>query len=274
MSQGYAVTSSLTGLAATAFTWSSAYTTNRARLNDGILDELASSASSAQASGQTLVINMGSATALVGFALLNHNLASGACTVRVRAADDAAITTNVVTAKAASTITTTAPNQKDTVLQFPSVTKQYWEFTFVHTGTKVVTIGEVLAFASITTLTRTSIYGDGESERAVLNKNVSQTGHQRATFLAGPIRTKRRIYKELSTAEKAELRAMWAASNYGTSNILWIDYIESTSTAATDAGMECLWGKIQEEFDWTQGDYRLFDPSDFTLVGQGREVGS
>lgn len=274
MSQGYAVTSSLTGLAATAFTWSSAYTTNRARLNDGILDELASSASSAQASGQTLVINMGSATALVGFALLNHNLASGACTVRVRAADDAAITTNVVTAKAASTITTTAPNQKDTVLQFPSVTKQYWEFTFVHTGTKVVTIGEVLAFASITTLTRTSIYGDGESERAVLNKNVSQTGHQRATFLAGPIRTKRRIYKELSTAEKAELRAMWAASNYGTSNILWIDYIESTSTAATDAGMECLWGKIQEELDWTQGDYRLFDPSDFTLVGQGREVGS
>ena len=274
MSQGYAVTNALTGLAATSFTWSSAYTTNRARLNDGILDELASSAGSAQASGQTLVINMGSATALVGFALLNHNLASGACTVRVRAATDAAITVGVVTAKDASTITTTAPDSKDTILQFPSVTKQYWELTFVHTGTKIVTLGEVLAFASITTLTRSSIYGDGESERAVINRNVSQLGHQRATFVGGPVRTKRHIYKDLSLSEKAEMRAMWAASNYGVSNILWLDYVESISTAATAAGMACLWGKIEPSFDWTQGDYQLFDPSDFTLLGQGREVGS
>lgn len=273
MSQGYAVTSSLTGLAATAFTWSSAYTTNRARLNDGILDEVASSAGSVQASGQTLAFDLGAATALVGLAILNHNLATGACTVLVEAAT-ASNYSDAATVKAASTITTTAPNSKDTVLQFPSVNKRYWRLTFVHSGTKVVTIGELLAFTSITTLTRSSIYGDGESERAVLNKNVSQTGHQRATLLAGPIRTKRRIYKDLSTAEKAELRAMWAASNYGTSNILWLDFIESTSTAATDAGMECLWGKIQEEFDWTQGDFRLFDPTDFTLVGQGREVGS
>lgn len=274
MSHGYSVTNTLTGLAAASFTWSSAYTVSRDRLNDGLLDALVSSAASAQASGQTLVIDFGGTWAGVGLALLNHNLASGACTVRVRGADDAAITVNVVTVKAASTIVTTAPNQKDTVLQFPAPFKRYIELTFVHTGTKIVTLGEVLALAAITTLSRTSIYGDGESERAVLNRNVSLTGHQRSTFLAGPIRTKRRIFKDLSTSDKAELRAMWAACTYGNSNLLWIDFVESTATAATDDAQECLWGKIEPEFDWTQGDYRLFDPNQFTIVGQGREVGS
>jgi hypothetical protein len=274
MSQGYAVTSALTSLAAGSFVWSSGYTTARTRLNDGIMDEVAAGSSSAQATGQTLVIDLGTATALVGFALLNHNLATGACTVRIRAADDAAITTNVVTAKAASTIVTTAPSNKDTVLQFVSVTKRYWELTFAHTGTKIVRLGELLAFASITTLTRGSIYGDGDSERPSLNKNVSSTGHQRATYLGGPVRTKRLIYKDLSTSELAELRAMWAASTYGVSNLLFIPYIESTATAATDAAQECLWGKMQEEFDFTRADFSLNDPSNFVIVGQGREVGA
>lgn len=274
MSQGYAVTNALSALAAGSFTWSSGYTTARTRLNDGVMDEVAAGSSSAQASGQTLVVDIGSATALVGFALLNHNLATGACTVRVRGADDAAITTNVVTAKAASTIVTTAPNEKDTVLQFPSVTKRYWELTFVHTGTKVVRLGELLAFASITTLTRGSIYGDGDDEKPFLNKNVSGTGHQRATYLAGPVRTKRLLYKDLSTSELAELRAMWAASTYGVSNLLFIPYIESTSTAASSAAQECLWGKLQGEFDFTRADFSLHDPSNFVIVGQGREVGA
>ena len=274
MSHGYAVTNALTGFANSAFTWSSAYTSDRRRLIDGMLDEIASSAASAQASGQTLVINMGSAVSLAGFALLNHNLSTGACTVRIRAADNAAISINVVTAKAATTIVTVAPNHKDTALQFPSVSKQYWELTFVHTGTKIVTIGELLALTAITTLSRTSIYGDGESERALLNMNTSGTGHQRSTFLGGPIRTKRRVFRDQSPSDRAELRAMWAACTYGNSNLLWIDFIESTATAATDDAQECLWGKIEPGFDWTQSDFRLFDPSQFTIVGQGREVGS
>lgn len=274
MSQGYAVTNALAGLAASAFTWSSAYAVSRGRLNDGILDELASSATSAQASGQTLVINMGAPVALVGLALLNHNLASGACTVRVRAATDAAITTGVVTAKAATTIVTTAPNQKDTALQFPTQTKQYWELTFVHTGTKIVTIGEVLAFTAITTLTRHSVYGDGESERAVLNMNTSRTGHQRATFVGGPIRTKTLPFTDLSTSDKAELRALWAATTYGVNNLLWLELIESTAIAATDAAQECLWGKVEESFAWTQDDFHLFNYGGITITGQGREVGS
>lgn len=272
MSQGYAITNALTGLAATAFTWNSAYTVNRTRLNDGIMDEPVSSAASPGGSPTTLSINLGTPTALVGFALLNHNLASGACTVGITAGTDGI--TYGTTAKATTTIVTTSPDHKDTVLQFPSASFQYWRLTFVHTGSKVVTLGEVLAFTSITTLTRASIYGDGEEERAIVNRNVSQLGHQRATFVGGPVRTKRRIYKDLSLSEKAELRAMWAASNYGVSNILWLDFIESASTAATANGMACLWGKIEPSFDWTQGDFQLFDPSDFTLLGQGREVGS
>lgn len=272
MSQGYAITNALTSLAATAFTWSSAYTTNRARINDGILDELASSASSAQASGQTLSLNLGSATALVGLALLNHNLASGACTVTITAGTDGV--TYGTTVKAASTITTTGPNSKDTILQFPSASFQYWRFTFAHTGTKIVTLGEVLALTAIATLSRTTIYGDGENEQAILNKNISATGHQRATFVGGPVRTKRLIYKDLSTSEKAELRAMWAATSYGAANLLWLEFIESTADAATEAAQECLWGKIEDTFEWTQDDYRLFNSNPFNLVGQGREVGS
>lgn len=274
MSQGYAVTNALSSLAAGSFTWSSGYTTARARLNDGIMDEVAAGSSSAQASGQTLVIDMGSATALVGFALLNHNLASGACTVKIRGADDSGISVNVVTAKDASTIVTTAPSEKDTVLQFPSVTKRYWQLEFVHTGTKIVRLGELLAFASITTLSRGSIYGDGDGERAFLNKNVSGTGHQRATYLGGPVRTKRLMHKDLNASELAELRAMWAASTYGVSNLLFIPYIESVSTAASSAAQECLWGKMQEEFDFTRADYSLNDPGNFVIVGQGREVGA
>lgn len=272
MSQGYAVTNALSALAAASFTWSSGFTTARSRLNDGVMDEVAAGSSSAQASGQMLSIDLGAATALVGFALLNHNLASGACTVAITAGTDGI--TYGTTVKAASTIVTTAPNEKDTALQFPSASFRYWRLTFVHTGTKIVRLGELLAFTSITTLTRNSEYGDGDNERAFLNKNVSGTGHQRATYLGGPVRTKRLIHKDQNDSERAELRAMWAATTYGVSNLLFMPYIESTATAATSAAQECLWGKLQEEFDFTRADFNLNDVSNIVLVGQGREVGA
>ena len=95
MSHGYATVNALSGLAATSFTWSSAYIVGRSRLNDGKQDEIAASASTAQASGQTLVFDLGTAQALVGIVLLGHNLATGACTVTVEGADNAAITAYV-----------------------------------------------------------------------------------------------------------------------------------------------------------------------------------
>ena len=278
MSQGYAVTNALAGLDATAFTWSSAYATNKARLNDGVLDELAASASSAQASGQTLVINFGAPTILTGFALLNHNLASGACTVTVETDDNAGFATPLLM-KAATTIVTTAPNQKDTILQFPAAgpgdSGAYWRLTFAHTGTKIVTIGEVVALTDISTLSRSTVYGAGENERYILNRNESATGHQRSTFVGGPIRTKSLPFKDLAgAAQKNELMTMWRATQGGNLNLLWIELIESTATAATDAAQECLWGRLQESLGWTQGDYAIYDVDGLTLVGQGREVGS
>lgn len=276
MSSGYAITNLLTGLAATAFTWSSAFTTGRSRLNDGVMDEVAAGSSSAQASGQTLVVDLGSAQAVVAIALLNHNLATGACTVRVRAADDAAITTNVVTAKAATTINTSAPYEKDTVLQFPSVTKRYWEFTFVHTGTKTVRLGELLFFGAVTTLTRQTIYGAGESERFFLNKIEGQVGHVRSTYLGGPARTMRLPFKDLrGTSERNEIMTMWRTAQGGNKNLLYIEDIDSVSTAGDAESQQCLWGKLQQELGWAQSDYLLFDPDNaLVLIGQGREVGA
>ena len=274
MSHGYATSNALSGLAAAAFSWSSAYLLNRTRLNDGILDEVVPGSAAAQASGQYLNIDLGSSQALVGFALLNHNLASGACTVEVRATDDVAWG-SYVTAKAASTIVTTAPNHKDTALQFPSVTKRYWRLIFVHTGTKTVQFGEIQALTAITTLSRTAIYGTGETERYVTNQVDSKTMHQRATFVGGPYRTKHLPFGELvGTAQRDELMTMWRSVQGNVANLLWLEFIESTATAATAAAQECLWGKLEPSHGWTQPDFNLYQADGFTLVGQGREVGS
>jgi len=273
MSHGYAVGSALSGLAAGSFTWSSGYTSDRSKLNDTLQDEIAAGSSSAQASGQTLAWDLGSAQALVGVALLGHNLASGACAVKVEGADDSGFSVNLVTAKAASTITTTAPNDRDTVLQFPSVTKRYWRLTFTHSGTKIIKLGEVLALAAITTLSRTKAYGHGETERYLQNRNDSPTGSVRSTLLSGPVRTKRIPFKEMAgTAQRDELLSMWRACLGGVLPLLWIETIESSASAATSAGMECLWTKMNASIDWTESDFTIYDVSAFELMGQGREV--
>ncbi len=274
MSSGYAITNALTGLAATAFTWSSGYTTDRAKLNDGLQDEVAAGSSSAQASGQTLKVDLGAATALVGVAILNHNLASGSCTVQIDASsDDFAADTTAV--KAATTINTSAPYDKDTVLQFPSVTKRYWRFTFVHTGTKTVRLGELLFFASITTLTRQSVYGAGEEERFPQNRVASDTGHVRATVLAGAIRSKSLDFRDLRlTTERDEVMAMWRATQGGAKTLLFIDLIESQATAASSAGQQCLWGKLEPVQGWTEDDYQVFTTTALRLTGLGREAGT
>ena len=120
MSSGYFVGYGLTnGLAAANFTWSSAYTTGRSRLNDSLGELRADGSSSGQASGQTLAIDLSLAFSCVGVALINHSCAGYG--VLVEAADNSAFSVGLVTAKAASTLATAAPYQKDTVLQFPGV---------------------------------------------------------------------------------------------------------------------------------------------------------
>lgn len=273
MSSGYAITSALTGLAASSFTWGSAYTTSRERLNDGEQDEQAAGSASATASPQTLIIDFGAPANLVGFALLEHNLATGGVTVTVEADTSAGFGT-AVTAKAATTINTTAPYQKDTVLQFPSVgPNRYWRLTFTHSSTKRIRIGEVLAFTSITTLSRQTGYGTGEEARYIQNRISSDAGRVHATLLSGPILTRSLPFKDLrGTAERDELTGMWMATYGGVLNLLWIDLIESTATAASAAAQVCIWGKLQESLGWTEDDYNLFGISGLTLVGQGRTV--
>lgn len=275
MSSGYAITNAASALAASAFTWSSGYTTNRARLNDGLQDELAAGSSSAQASGQTLVIDMGSAVSLSAFALLNHNLATGACTVSITAAADSAFSVSLWLAMGDTTINTSAPYEKDAVLQFEAISRRYWKLTFNHTGTKTVTLGELMAIASITTLSRQTVYGAGESERYVQNRVESRTGHQRATFLSGPIRTKQLPFKDLrGTSERDELMAMWRATRGGVSNLLYIDNVATVFPSGDTPSQQCLWGKLQESLGWTEDDYLVFGVDGLVLVGLGREVGS
>lgn len=273
MSHGYAIGSALSGLATSAFTWSSGYTTGVARLNDGIQDEVAAGSSSTQASGQTLKMDLGASTSLAGFALLSHNLATGSCTVKVEGADDSGFTTNVVTAKAATTIVTTAPNNLDTVLQFPATARRWWRLTFTHVGLKTVRLGEVLALTAITALTRTKAYGYGEVERFIQNRTESYTGSIRATLLSGPIRTKRFAFKDLvGTSQRDELMTMWRATSGGVLSLLWVETLESTATAGSAASQECVWGKLSESHGWTETDFNLFDVDGFELTGLGREV--
>jgi hypothetical protein len=66
---------------------------------------------------------------------------------------------------------------------------------------------------------------------------------------------------------------MWRNTNGGALNLLWIDDINSTASAATLAQQRCLWGKLQPSLGWTEGDFSLFDVDGLTLVGTARGVG-
>lgn len=274
----YVLTNLLEGLAATAFTWSPASTTDRAFLNDGRIDRRMLVSASA-ASGITLVINMGSAVALSGIAVLNSNCAvqKADAALRIRAADDAAITTNVVTAKAASTLySTKIPRNKDHVLQFASVTRQYWELTWTWTGNVTnFSIGEVFAFAASTALTRRSIYGSGEGKKMYTAADQFQTGERRGLKLGGPQRVLDLVFTDLSTTERDELDVMWALVDGNVTPMLWIDSRETVATAAAVAEQNCVFGKLEEdELVFTEDDKDLYNMRGFRLRSAGREAGA
>lgn len=278
MSHGYGITNHLAGLAASAFTWSSGYTTGRDRLNDDLMDEVAQGSSSAQASGQYLQVDLGTGAQIVGIALLNHNLATGACAVEVQAAGGPTfpVAPSTYVAKAATTIVTSAPNEKDTILQFPAnLSSRYWRIIFTHSGSKTIQLGEVVFFTAITELSRQYTYGNSESERVVTNRVESVTGSIRSTFVAGPIRTKRFAFKDLQgDSQRDELMGMWRNTRGGTRNLLWIDSIESVSTAGSAAAQSCIWGRLGESHGWNNNDFDLYGVDGFELTSQGREVGA
>jgi hypothetical protein len=275
MSIAYAVTNAFTALADTAFTWSTADATHRDYLHDGRMDKLMTLTSSI--GGVTLVIDLGSASPLVGIAVLNSNIATagGTPTLRVRAADDAGITVNVVTPKVASTLNTSAPKHKDHVLQFSSVSKRYWELTWTWTGAFQLKVGEVFAFASSTQLSRTGIYGSGEGEFFRVAQNDMQSGEPRAVFIAGPVRRLALKWKDHSSTERDQLRTLWRTTKGPVTPFLYMPSYEAVSTAAAAAEQEVIYGRLGlTDFDFTQSDFNIYDMPDMVVTSLGREVGS
>jgi hypothetical protein len=273
----YSVTNALSSLAATAFTWSNAATTNRSYLNDGRMDRRMVVGSSV-ASGINVVIDMGSATSLMGFVVLNSNAATQKtdAALRIRGADDAGITSNVVTAKSSSTLySTTSPRNKDHALQFAAVSRRYWELTWTWTGNVTnFAVGEIWAFTSSVQLSRRSIYGSGEGRKVYSSIERFQTGEQRGLKLGGPQRMLSLQFSELTASERDELFLLWSTANGNVTPLIWIDSYEAVSTAAGTDEQNCIFGRLEEdELMFENPDYGLHRMSGFTLRSAGREAG-
>lgn len=275
---GYVVTNQLTGLATSAFTWSTGGATNKAYLNDGRMDSRQVIGASV-ASGINLVVNFGSAKALTGWAVLNSNAGGQKtdATLRIRAADDAGMSVNVVTAKAASTLySTTSPKNKDHVVQFASVTKQYWELLWTWTGNVTnFAIGELFAYTALTALSRRSIYGSGETHEALVAQSLMGYGETRGLYLAGPIRQPDLNWDDLNATERDQLHTMHELSFFGASPLLWVESQEATALAAAAAEQECIYGRLMKPgYRWTQTDFGIYQPDGFSLRSCGREAGA
>lgn len=276
----YAVTNLATGLASTAFVFSvGAADTTRARLNDARMDSRYVNGS--PVTSLSFTIDLGSAIQTSGIALLNHNFGTAALasTVRVRAGSAAAaglVTAGIVVAKAATTLTTSAPYQKDHVFQYAAVTLRYLEVLISFTGTCTnLSIGEVFVFNAQTQLSRKSIYGGGESEEIRSASVDFYSGGSRSSFLGGPIRSLRLPYSDLSSTEKDEQATMWRATRGPVTPFVWIDSYEATAVAAAAAEQRVLYGKLDvPAYDFTENDYQLFTPGDLLIRSLGREVGA
>lgn len=271
MSHGYVTSNALSALAAASFTWSTGGTTNRGFLNDGRLDKVATSGGSATTTD--LVIDFSGATSVIGFAVLNHSMATWtAPTVTIVGADDASMTTNAVTKFGPTSVVRSAPNHKDAVFKFgSSSSRRYWMLRFVDSSARTLSLGEVYGIAAVTTLSRKKTYGHSETEEYRLNSIETQTGERRGTFLSGPIRTKKLPFADVQGSERDELMAMWRATYGGALPLLWL---EDAGTTAVAREQECILGKLQPSFGWTERDYDLFDATALELRSLAREVGA
>lgn len=278
MSYAYGWNNLLTGLAATAFTWSAGTGgATRSRLNDSRMDARYNNGNTA--SGVTLVVDLGSAQNVMAIALLNHNAAiqKSDAAVRVRSADDAGISVNVATRKAASTLGVISPWNKDHVLQMAGggSNRQYWELTFTWTGTVVdFSIGELL-FLVPTTLSRKAVYGDGE-DREIKSASVEfYNGGRHTYFLGGPIRSLLLPFEDLSDAELLEQTTMWEALQGNVKPFLFIENYEASASAATAEYQRCIYGRLEvPTFNFRTHDFQLHKPGDLVVRSLGREIGS
>lgn len=278
---GYVVTNALAGLAAGSFTWNTGSTTDRDKLNDGRMDVRALAGT--HTSPITLVVDMGAATSLVGWGALNSNFAGALSAhtpqLKIEGADDASITVNVVTAKAASTLyTATSPRNKDHVLQFPAVSKRYWRLTWSWSGggsSGAIYVGELFAYSAINMLSRRSVYGSGEQQDWITAPLQMMYGETRSAYLAGPVRQLNYDWADLTSSQRDELQAMYASTNGGTVPLLWVMSYETQSGAAAVSEQECIYGRLAKpSFGWKESDFSLFQPDGMSLRSLGREAGA
>jgi hypothetical protein len=232
------------------------------------------------ASGFNIIIDLGSALQLTGFAVLNSNAAvqKTDAALKVEASSDAAFGSDVNVAKAASTLcSSAAPRNKDHVVQFTAnFTKRYWRLTWTWTGSVTnFVIGELFAFIAQTQLSRRSIYSSGETLEAIVAQSQMQYGETRGLFLAGPLRQLDLQWDDLTAAQREELYGMFTLSNFGAKPLLWIPSYEATALAAANSEQEVLYGRLTKPaFQWSEKDFSLFQPGGFSIRSLGREAGA
>lgn len=278
MSHAWAVTNMLSPLVAGAYTWGAfgPADATRAYLSDGRLDK--QYLCTATATTINVVIDLGSAQAVSAIAILNTNVRDATVPkVLIEGADNSGMSTNLVTAKALTTLNIAnyyEQTSKDHVLQFAAVTKRYWRITWSWTGTFALKIGELFACAS-TSLSRKYVWGSTDSAilKAVVNESL--TGERRAAFFGGPIREKRMHWQDLTASESLELKALWNAALGPVRPVLWTESYEATATAAAATEQECILGRLGAS-TWAvdNPDFGLYQPGDVTIRSLGREVGA
>ncbi|MBK7858409.1 MAG: hypothetical protein IPJ65_07255 [Archangiaceae bacterium] len=124
-------------------------------------------------------------------------------------------------------------------------------------------------------LSRRSIYGSGETFDAITSQVEMQYGETRSGFLAGPLRQFDMQWEDLNASERDELYKLHASSYFGAKPLLWIPSYEATTTAASAAEQEVLYGKLQApRFQFTEKDFGLYQPAGFSVRSLGREAGA
>lgn len=271
LKHAYAVTNKAAALAAAAFTWSTGTTTNRSYLIDGRMDRQFALPSTA--TSVSVVIDFGTAVSLTAIAILNSNIAQATGgSVRVRAATDAGITTSVAAAHATTSVNTTAPRHKDHVFTFEVSPRRYWEVTFSWTGSFALRIGELFA-CEATVLTRYTVLGHGEQLPVETTQFKSRSGETRGHYIAGPFRTKRMVFDDLSETERNELVALHLATNGDATPLLWIHRYVPASTDAAD--QDVVYGRrLEPDYGWSESDHLRFDVDELVIRSLGREVGA
>lgn len=276
MAYAYVVTNQLAGLAVGNFVWSAgANDATRARLNDARMSSRYVNGS--PVNSISVIVDLGSAKSLCGWGVLNSNVATQFATaLSITSASDAAITTDTTLHWNEVALNSSAPHNKDHAAQFAADTaRRYWQLEWVWTGTcSSFAIGELWAWTAPTQLTRSAIYGHGQTEEILSAKVDFDNGGTRSSFKGGPLRSLRLPFADLSLSERRELATMWRATRGPVAPFLFLEkYAAAVSTDTAEQA--CVYGKLElPAFSWSEPDFNLFEPTELLVRSLGREVGA